>query len=142
MHSRGVVLYVPWDTRDIIMYRMQAFYSCLIAFLCLPVCLPAQQSQPQPLRLEMQLSPFRVELYDYPNIDVMIHFTNDSSHCHRLYFHPDYPSSTYVLTKEEIYKVKALLLTVQPGQLKLRYENNRSDQPTSICTLYTSQGKF
>jgi|GEM_PF-931735 len=92
--------------------------------------------------LEMHLSAFGVESDYAPTIDVNIDFTADSIVVHRSYYNPDIKPSTYVLHKNEIQGILALLKHADLTKLKENYHSGGTDQPTSTTIIYTTKKTY
>lgn len=93
-------------------------------------------------RVEMNLSAFGVESDDFPSIDVLIDFTNDSSICKRSYYNPAFKPSTYKLSNTELKNVLQLLHASNLDKLKTEYKVAWTDQPTSTTKIYTAQKTY
>jgi hypothetical protein len=93
-------------------------------------------------KVEMNLSAFGVESDNFPSIEVLIDFTNDSSFCKKSYYNPAFKPSTYKLSNAELKKVLHLLQTSDLDKLKSAYKVPKSDQPTSVTTIYKGQKKY
>jgi hypothetical protein len=93
-------------------------------------------------KVEMHLSAFGVESDDIPSIDCFIDFTADSSKCEKWYYNPAHKSSTYKLSNAEIVELSKLLHKADLEKLKTEYRVGKTDQPTSITTIYAGQRKF
>lgn len=125
------------------------FIAILLLLLTLSNCTNSQTpsevnlpSKDSILKLEMNLSAFGVEADDFPSITVFIDFTKDSSSCSTSYYNPAYKGRDYMLTKEEIKRVFDLLNKTDLTKLKTKYTCNKSDQPSSTTTIYTSNQKY
>lgn len=94
------------------------------------------------LRLEMSLSAFGVESDNFPSIDAVVDFVVDSSLCKRSFYNPAFKPSSYVLAKTEIEELKKILSNTNLAGLKKEYSVNKTDQPTSTTSIYTTQQKF
>jgi hypothetical protein len=101
-----------------------------------------QKSTDTITRVEMNLSAFGVESDDFPSIDVLIDFTNDSSICKKSYYNPAFKPSTYKLSNSELKNVLQLLQASDLGKLKTDYKVARTDQPTSTTKIYTTQKTY
>ena len=93
-------------------------------------------------KIEMKLSAFGVESDDYPSIDVMIDFSKDTSICIRSFYNPANKGSTYSLTKSEMAAVSSLLNITDLKSLKEKYTVDKTDEPRSKTTIYTTEGTF
>ena len=93
-------------------------------------------------RVEMNLSAFGVESDDFPSIDVLIDFTNDSSICKKSYYNPAFKPSTYKLSNTELKNVLQLLQASNLDKFKTEYKVARTDQPTSTTKIYTTQKTY
>jgi len=93
-------------------------------------------------RVEMNLSAFGVESDDFPSIDALIDFSNDSSICKKSYYNPAFNPSTYKLSKTELKNVLQLLQASDLDKLKTDYKVARTDQPTSTTKIYTTQKTY
>jgi hypothetical protein len=94
------------------------------------------------LKIEMSLSAFGVESDDFPSIDAVIDFSNDSSHCAKWFYNPSNKDSVYYLSKQEIQSVLALLRISDLEKLKTEYHTKKPDQPSSKTVVYTTKRKF
>jgi hypothetical protein len=94
------------------------------------------------IKVEMHLSAFGVESDEYPSIDVIIDFENDSSKCSRWFYNPSHKPSIYKLSNYEMKKALKLLQPSNLEKLKVEYRTNTSDEPTSTTTIYTSAYKY
>ncbi|MDJ1467788.1 hypothetical protein [Xanthocytophaga flava] len=72
-------------------------------------------------KVEMHLSAFGVESDDFPSIDVIIDFQNDTSSCKKWYYNPAYKDSIYSLSRTDITKVLDLLKSSDLKKLKEEY---------------------
>ena len=90
----------------------------------------------------MKLSAYGVESDDFPNIDVYVDFTKDSSHCRKWYFNPAYKESEYTLTKDQMETVRKLLENSNIPDLIHKPKLETSDEPTSYLTVYETKNKF
>jgi hypothetical protein len=104
----------------------------------------SQQDATKPItdsltKLEMNLSAFGVEADGFPSIHAHIDFLKDSNFCEKTYYNPAFKPSTYWLTSAEIKKVLQLLGATNFNKLKTEYTVSKTDQPTSITTIYFGQ---
>ncbi len=90
----------------------------------------------------MDLNSFGVESDNYPSIHVLIDLAADSSRCKKAYDNPKYKDSAYTLSMTELQQISLLLKHADLEKLKNNYSDNRSDQPTSTVTFYTSSGEI
>ena len=93
-------------------------------------------------RVEMNLSAFGVESDDFPSIDVLIDFINDSSICKKSYYNPAFKPSTYKLSDKELKNVLQLLQASDLDKLKTDYNVAKTDQPTSTTKIYTTRKTY
>lgn len=122
-------------------YRMQkAFYILCLMILCCS-CSSKRTNPPTNqtiiTKLELDLSALGVESDHYPSIYGTIDFNSDTSYFIKSYYNPSIKGATYRLKTKEIKTVLALLQHTDLNKLKLRYEDERSDLPTSTITIYT-----
>jgi len=94
------------------------------------------------IKVEMNLSAFGVESDDFPSIEVLIDFINDSSICKKSFYNPAFKPSTYKLSNTELQNVLELLQSTDLNKLKTDYKVARTDQPTSITKIYTGQKMY
>ena len=94
------------------------------------------------IKLKMYLSAFGVESDGFPSIDVVIDFSKDTSICVKSYYHPAYKRATYSLTKSEMELIYELLKNTDIEKLKTEYTVEKTDQPTSTITIYTTKKTF
>ncbi|MDJ1501411.1 hypothetical protein [Xanthocytophaga agilis] len=93
-------------------------------------------------KVEMHLSAFGVESDDFPSIDVIIDFQNDTNSCKKWYYNPAYKDSIYSLSRTDITKVLDLLQSTDLTKLKEEYTVDKTDQPSSKTIIYTNQSTF
>jgi len=93
-------------------------------------------------KVEMHLSAFGVESDDFPSIDVMIDFSENSSSCHKWFYSPEHEDSTYILNQNEMQSVLKLLENSNLEELKKEYRVLESDQPSSKTIIYTGKNNF
>ena len=93
-------------------------------------------------KVEMNLSAFGVESDNFPSIIVLIDFENDSSLCKKSYYNPALKPSTYKLSNADLKKILQLLQTSDLDKLKTDYKVPKSDQPTSVMTIYKGDKKY
>jgi hypothetical protein len=93
-------------------------------------------------RVEMNLSAFGVESDSFPSIEVLLDFMNDSSLCKKSYYNPAIKPSTYRLSDAELKHVLQLLQTTDLDKLKTDYKVSKTDQPTSVITIYKGKQKY
>ncbi len=93
-------------------------------------------------KLEMNLSAFGVESDDFPSIEVYVNFTNDSSNCKKSFYNPANKASVYSLSKNEIQQLREILMKTDLEKLKQEYTVQKTDQATSITTIYTTLKKI
>jgi hypothetical protein len=93
-------------------------------------------------KVEMKLSAFGVESDKFPSIAVYLDFVKDSSHCAKSYYNPSFKNSSYTLSGSEMKKVLDLLQKCDLEKLKPEYTISKSDQPTSVLTVYTNTKTF
>lgn len=124
------------------------FLFLLTAVLLFSFCSSTNDTAIRPIltdsitRIEMHLSAFGVESDDFPSIDCFIDFTGDSSKCDKWFYNPAHKSSTYKLSNLAIAEVLKLLHSSDLENLKTEYRVSKTDQPTSITTIYAGQRKF
>ncbi len=94
------------------------------------------------VKIEMNLSAFGVESDDFPSIDVVIDFSKDTSSCFKSYYNPAYENSSYSLSKSELNSILELLKINYLEKLKKEYKVNKTDQPSSKTTIYTTEKTF
>jgi hypothetical protein len=94
------------------------------------------------VKIEMNLSAFGVESDDFPSIDVVIDFINETSSCEKSYYNPAYKGSTYSLSKTELKDMLNLLKISDLQKLKPEYKVAMSDQPSSKAIIYTTTAKY
>jgi hypothetical protein len=97
---------------------------------------PRSSSQGRVQRIEMHLSAFGVESDNFPNIDVIIDLSADSSYCKKWYYNPKFKDSVYSLSKVEMLIIASLIEKSDLSKLKKEYSNRKSDQPSSKTTIY------
>jgi len=90
------------------------------------------------IEIKMSLSAFGVESDDFPNIEADIKFTNDYSLCNESFYNPANKGSTYTLSKSEINEIRKILNDSHLETLKTKYSCDKTDQPTSTTTIYTT----
>ncbi len=115
----------------------------LIALFSFLVCLSFAQTETAPetnnvLKVEMNLSAMGVESDDFPSIDVIIDFKENTSRCVKSFYNPAFEGSVYSLTDLEMQAVKILLELADLEALKEEYTTDYSDQPTSTTKIYTA----
>ncbi len=93
-------------------------------------------------KIEMQLSAFGVESDDYPNIDVKIDFSNNTSTCVKSYYNPDKKGSSYALKQQELKEILTLLSISEIKKFKSEYKISHPDFPTSTTVIYTNKSKY
>lgn len=101
-----------------------------------------QPSADHVVKIEMNLSAFGVESDDFPSIDVVIYFSNDSSRCVKSFYNPAYEGSVYSLTKGDIRSVRQLLRISDLERLRNEYSVSKSDQPRATTKIYTTKRVF
>lgn len=89
------------------------------------------------LKVEMNLSAMGVESDDFPSINVIIDFKENTSRCVKSFYNPAYEGSVYSLTDSEMEAVKTLLELADLEALKEEYTTDYSDQPTSTIKIST-----
>lgn len=94
------------------------------------------------IKVEMNLSAFGVESDDFPSIDVLIDFINDSSICKKYFYNPSFKPSTYKLSNTELQTVLEMLQSSDLDKLKTDYKVAKTDQPNSITKIYTSRKMY
>lgn len=94
------------------------------------------------LKIEMSYSSFGVESDDAPNIEVKIDFTKGTNSCVISYYNPAIKGSTYTLTKNEMASIQKLLSISSLEKLKARYEDEKTDQPSSLAKIYTTKKTY
>lgn len=123
----------------------------LLFILLVPFCycsnitiqnIKSHSEQFQVLKLEMFLNAFGVESNGFPTINATIDFVSDSSLCHVSYYEPWLKQKQYSLSKQELDTLKGLLISADLKRIKKEYNVGRTDQPTSITTVYTTQETF
>jgi hypothetical protein len=82
-------------------------------------------------KVEMHLSAFGVESDDYPSIDVIIDFTQDTSYCSKWFYNPSHKPSTYKLSIDEMRRGVGIIAPVRFEEAKIRVYNQRK-RPTYI----------
>jgi hypothetical protein len=93
-------------------------------------------------RVEMHLTAFGVESDSFPSIEALLDFMNDSSLCKKSYYNPAIKPSTYRLSDVELKHVLQLLQTADLDKLKTDYKVSKTDQPTSVITIYRGKQKY
>jgi hypothetical protein len=132
MHYRKLIFLLP-------LLSAWLFLGCAEANSPDPV---KEVIRPDPvIKIEMNLSAFGVESDNFPSVTAYIDLVKDSSHCESSYYNPAYKGSSWSLSKEEMKTVRSLLHT-DPDRLKNKYTSNKSDQPSSITTIYTAKRKY
>ena len=94
------------------------------------------------VKIEMSLSAFGVESDDFPSIDVVIDFSEDSSYCKKWFYNPAIKDTTYNLTKKEMHHIITLLTISDLKKLKKEYKVEKTDQPRSKTIISTTTTKF
>lgn len=94
------------------------------------------------LKVEMNLSAMGVESDDFPSIDAILDFRENTSRCVKSFYNPAYEGSVYSLTDSEMESVKTLLELADLEALKEEYTIPYSDQPTSIIKIYTIEKTY
>ena len=123
-------------------------FLSLTIFVTFGFCNPPQDKTPGQIfgdtitKVEMNLNAFGVESDDFPSIDVLIDFTNDSSICKKSYFNPAFKPSAYKLSITELKNVLQLLQASDLDKLKTHYKVAKTDQPTSTTKIYTTRKTY
>jgi hypothetical protein len=120
--------------------------TCIIGLIgCAsgPIKSPANcKSADSIVKIEMNLSAFGVESDDFPSIDAVIDFVKDTSICVKSFYNPANKGSTYALTKSEMQSILRLLKIGDLETLQKEYKVNKTDQPRSKTTIYTTKKTF
>lgn len=94
------------------------------------------------VKIEMTLSAFGVESDNFPSIEALIDFSNNTSKCRKSYYNPAFKDSTYSLNKDELKMLSKILQNTDLDKLKTKYTVTRTDQPESTITITTKKRKY
>jgi len=115
----------------------------LALFLIIAAASSYQPKPPKNIRaLKMELSAFGVESDDLPSIACSIDFTNDSSYCKATFYNPQKKPYSYRILPAEMRTVLQKLEQVSLDKLKTEYRVSRTDQPSSVMTIYAADKEY